>query len=505
MSDTFEALHHRDLLHLVNPSGDVGLLTLWSPVRTAKRRLESISKELLHTSRSRIAVIANLYGDGMYAMFCNLLFNPQVRHLIAVGEDLGLPTCGEIDAFISRGLEEDELLGMRVMRIVGTSRVFVADASFDEQRLRQSLSFDYLGKLSSAGFEAKLIGRLRGLPQASAAEARSRVRVKTAITSGSEDLHWPSNPAAHQIVRRRPLDCWEELVVRTMRFGVPVDLRSGRRLELLNVKAVVTQPCEESAEALASRGFCLDDLRRYQERMFDPELPETGSYTYGNRLGAHFRLADGSAKTLSVVAKRLQADPEARDAFISLWDTSADLLPAGQDGGGRPCLVTLFFRKQGQTLSLTATYRAHNLLIAWMQNVYGLIAIQRDVAQGAHMQIGPITIVSHSLGIDPGNTGFASATRLAETWRRDDDWDRETGRYALREDPHGYFVVTLDEARQCILVEHRFDGVLIKRYEGRRADRLISEIAADMSVSLVSHAMWLGAELARKEAMLSDG
>lgn len=504
MSHTFEALRHRDLLHLVNPSGDVGLLTLWSPVRTAKRRLESISQELLHPSRSRIAVIANLYGDGMYAMFCNLLFNPQVRHLIAVGEDLGLPTCAEIDAFISRGLEEDELLGMRVMRIVGTSRVFAADASFDERRLRQSLSFDYLGKLSSADLDGKLMGRLRDLRRASPGETRGRVRVQieTASIEGSQR---PSNPAAHQVVRRRPLDCWEELIVRAMRFGTPVELRSGRRLELLNVKAVVTEPCEESAAALASRGFCLQDLKRYQERMFDPDLPETGSYTYGNRLGGHFRLRDGSAKTLSAVAKRLQADPEARDAFISLWDTSEDLLPAGQHGGGRPCLVTLFFRKQGQALSLAATYRAHNLLIAWMQNVYGLIAIQRYVAQRARMQIGPITIVSHSLGIDPANTGFAAARRLAETWKRDDDWDRETGRYALREDPNGYFAVTLDQASQLIVVEHRFDGVLIKRYEGRRADRLISEIAADMSASLVSHAMWLGAELARKEAMLGGG
>jgi hypothetical protein len=474
-------------------------------VRTTRRRLESISQELLHPSRSRIAVIANLYGDGMYAMFCNLLFNPQVRHLIAVGEDLGLPTCREIDAFISRGLEEDELLGMRVMRIVGTSRVFAADARFDERRLRQSLSFDYLGKLSSAGFEAKLIRRLRELPQASSGEARARVRVEIASTSRTEDLRRPSNPAAHQVVRRRPLDCWEELVVRTMRFGAPVSLRSGRRLELLNVKAVITEPCEESAEALASRGFCLDDLKRYQQRMFEPGLPEDGSYTYGNRLGGHFRLADGSAKTLSAVAKRLQADPEARDAFVSLWDTSEDLLAAGQDGGGRPCLVTLFFRKRGQALSLTATYRAHNLLIAWMQNVYGLIAIQRHVAERARMRTGPITVVSHSLSVDPANTGFAAAKRLTETWKRDDDWDRETGRYALREDPNGYFRVTLDETRRLIVVEHRFNGVSMKRYEGRRADRLIGEIAAEMSVSLVSHAMWLGAELARKEAMLNDG
>src|SRR3712207_3819361 len=106
----FEALHHADRLRIVNPEGDVGLITLWSPLRTVERKLEAIDPELLSPQRSRIAVMANLYGDGMYAMFCNLLFNPQVRHLVAAGTDLGLPTVDELRAFLERGVEETELL-----------------------------------------------------------------------------------------------------------------------------------------------------------------------------------------------------------------------------------------------------------------------------------------------------------------------------------------------------------------------------------------------------------
>jgi len=221
--------------------------------------------------------------------------------------------------------------------------------------------------------------------------------------------------------------------------------------------------------------------------------------------------------TLSAAIDRLRANPETRHAYVSLWDNALDLAgerngEAGDstgatrdpaEGAGSPCLTTLFFRGIGDELSLSATYRAHNLLTAWLRNVYGLMAIQRHVAERCGMEIGSITVVSHSLGIDPMSPRFGVARSLSEGWRRDDDRDHETGKYSLREDPHGYFVVSVDECGRRIVVEHRFGGVLVKRYSSRHADALANEISGDMAVSLVSHALWLGRELARSEAILN--
>ena len=61
----------------------------------------------------------------------------------------------------------------------------------------------------------------------------------------------------------------------------------------------------------------------------------------------------------------------------------------------------------------------------------------------------------------------------------------------------GYFVVSLDGDE--ILAEHRFEGALIKQYRSDRADRIAHAVAADMAISLPSHALWLGRELANKE------
>ncbi|HEX3517605.1 MAG TPA: thymidylate synthase [Solirubrobacteraceae bacterium] len=501
----FQALYHRELLHQVNPAGDVGLLTLWSPLRSVTRRLESISAEILDAEHSRVVAMANLYGDGMYAMFCNLLYNPQVRHLIAIGEDIGLPTCREIEAFLAVGLEDTVMLGMAAKRIVGTERVFFTAPEFDEQRLRRQLSFRYLGRLSSATLDGDLSACLRDLPQLEDQEHGERVRVPIGNSAAGEQSHRPSDPASHQVLRRRPLECWEELVVRAVRFGPPVELRNGPRLELANVKAVIAEPAHEPAAVLREYGFSLDAFHQYQRAMLSAALPEDASYTYGNRLRGYYPQGNGERDTLQSVIETLRANPQSRHAHISLWDTARDLPAAahGEHPSG-PCLVTLAFRCRGETLALTATYRAHNLLIAWLENVYGLMALQRHVADALALKPGPITVISHSLGIDPRNSRYGLARTIEAGWKRDEDHDLETGKYSLRQDPNGYFVVSLDEGAACIVAEHRFGGVTLKRYTGRRANGIAAEIAGDMAVSLVSHALWLGAELALKEASLIE-
>lgn len=496
----FEALHHARLLHVVNPLGDVGLITLWSPWAAVERKLRAEAPGLLHPGASRIAVIANLYGDGMFAMFANLLFNPQIGHLIAAGQDLGLGCPGEIRAFLDHGLEDAELLGRPVRRIRGTGRAFPAVDGFDERPLRERLSFHDLGRLSSPGLVGRLERLIAELPRAgTVASERIRVESPPAPPPAAAGRR-PSRVTGHDVARRGPLDCWEELVVRTVRFGQDVQLAKGRRLELLNARAVIGEPREDAPEALAAFGFDLGRFHAYQRAVLDPELPDGISYTYGNRLRGHFDLG-ATRDTLAAAIERLRADRAGRGAYIALWDDRVDLVPAAGPGSA-PCLTALWFRLTEERLSLTATYRSHNLLNAWLENVYGLIAIQRHVAEGAGIAPGPIAVISHSLGIDPASPRYELAIAIARRWRADDELDRSTGKRTLRRDPHGYFVVSADRDRGLIVADHRFEGVLIKRYEAARGVTIEQEIAADMAVSLPSHAMWLGRELARAQALL---
>jgi hypothetical protein len=500
----FEPLYYADRLDLVNPAGDVGLVTLWTPLRTAKRVIGQISPDLLNPDVSRIAVVSNLYGDGMHQMLCNLLYNPQIRHLVAVGEDLDLPTTAEIDAFLRYGLEEAVMLGSSVYRIPGTTRIFPFLEGFDIERLRSRLSFAYLGRLTGGdGAAVRLPKYLASLPQHAPGETEERLYVHIPPPLPDDYAYRPSDILGHQVTRRRPLDCWEELVTRTIRFGHPVNLRSGLRLELLNTKVVITEPVDDPVDVLESYGFSLQGFRKYQEKMLETAIPPGISYTYGNRLGGYFRSEGRSIDTLAAVAKTLLSDPESRHAYISLWDTAADLSTGDrQPDSSPPCLVTIFFRRSADGLTLTATYRSHNLLTAWLQNVYGLMAIQSEVCKRTGMSPGPVTVISHSLGIDPRSPRYQLALGIAERWKRDDEVDRDTGKHSLREDPNGYFVVTVDDEAEELVAEHRYGGLLLKQYRGDRAAKIEQEIIGDMAVSLVSHALWLGRELMAKEEIL---
>ena len=68
---------------------------------------------------------------------------------------------------------------------------------------------------------------------------------------------------------------------------------------------------------------------------------------------------------------------------------------------GRPCLVSLFFRKFEGKLTLSATFRTHNAMDAYPMNLYGLMAIQGWVAKEAGLAPGALVVISHSLGLDP--------------------------------------------------------------------------------------------------------
>ena len=283
------------------------------------------------------------------------------------------------------------------------------------------------------------------------------------------------------VVRDTPIEAWKEVLYLLTRFGRRVTLKKGDRLELQHVKVVVEKPEFEAEKELHEVNIAPEKLRRYQEDILRGELRPDETYTYGHRLRAYFGL-----DSLKACADRLIQDPEDRKAYVALWDTTRDLTVKE----GRPCLVSLFFRRFEGKLTLSATFRTHNAMDAWLVNLYGLMAIRDWVAKEAQLQPGAIVVVSHSLGLDPR------------------ELDREmlvSGQrpFKVRLDPMGYFRITLDGKE--ILVEHRFEDVTLREYRGRTAVSLQHQIARDVAVSDINHAIYLGRQLAKAEMALRDG
>ena len=283
------------------------------------------------------------------------------------------------------------------------------------------------------------------------------------------------------VVRDTPIEAWKEVLYLLTRFGRRVTLKKGDRLELQHVKVVVEKPRFENEELLQAAHLDPERLRSYQEDILQGEMRSDETYNYGHRLLAFFGL-----DTLAACADRLRADREDRKSYVALWDTARDLTIKE----GRPCLVSLFFRKFEGKLTLSATFRTHNAMDAYPMNLYGLMAIQAWVAERAGLPSGAITVISHSLGLDPKELDRAMLIIGQRPFK-------------VRLDPMGYFRITLDGKE--ILVEHRFEDVTLKEYRGKKAASLQHEIARDVALSDINHAIYLGRQLAKAEMALKDG
>jgi thymidylate synthase len=477
-------LHFADRLAVVNPEGTIGIVTLWSRVDYVLRLLRESSMDV-SPDTSPIAALGTLYGNGLRELLRNLLYNPQIDTLIVLGRNRS-GSAEELEAFFRRGLEPHPSDGIvyeakegcpapTAMRIGGTSRVI--DSMVRPEHFARRL------RIVSAGNpqEAESVSKLRTF-LASYTPMEGPIPDRMEIDLPQVKVSWhPSSPRQHSIHESDPLTAWKQLVFRLHRFGVPVRPAKGERRELQGVKVVVEEPGEVDAEQLRTYGFSESQIRRYQQDILSGALNADETYSYGNRLRTHF-----GVDSLDEAVRRLSLDPEDRKSYVVLWDPRRDLTAST----GHPCLVSLFFRRMNDKLTLTATFRTHNALDAWLINFHGLMAIQRYVGSGCGMETGAITVFSHSITIDTAQMDRAAHIAAQSEVR-------------YNEDPFGYFRITLDG--DAILVEHRSGDVTLGTYRHAKASHIQYEICRDCAVSDISHAIYLGRQLARAEACLGDG
>lgn len=483
----FIPLYFPDKLIMVNPAGTIGVLTLWSKVDYVMERFRQAGVDLDLTS-SPIAVFGTLYGNGLRELLRNLLYNPQIQTLLVCGRNRS-GSLEDLQAFFDAGLEPaaSPLVSYEIgadgavvqtCRIKGTSRLIDDLVRPDKFKVKPQLVV--LGELKDEE-GLKHLRKFFHTRQNVTGQVNSKLERQEVPLPQVSLSHFPSQPQAHTVIRETPLEAWQELLFVISRFGHPVKLAKGERLELQNVKVVVTRPVFEPEEILRKHHFDPEKLHTYQRDFLRGEKGADETYSYGHRLRSYF-----GADNLAGCLERLQADPEDRKAYLTLWDNNRDLKVAK----GQPCFVSLFLRRFDEKLTLTATFRTHNALDAWLPNVYGLMAVQQWVALELGIPAGPITVVSHSISIDRKELDRA----LAMISHRG---------FAIREDPCGYFRLSLDEDE--ILVEHRHGDVTLKEYRDKKAVRLQHQLARDLALSDLNHALYLGRQLARAEECLRTG
>jgi len=108
-----------------------------------------------------------------------------------------------------------------------------------------------------------------------------------------------------------------------------------------------------------------------------------------------------------------------------------------------------------------------------------------------------LTVFSHSISIDVSS--LEKARKIASSKESDEVHDPATGKLGPRMDPNGAFTTTFDRATWEIVVEHSYDGMKLNEYRGKSAEEIERQLGRDVALSEISHALYLGREIARKE------
>lgn len=486
----FKPLYFKEKLTIINPGGYVGVVTLWSRQKVVIEKFRESGVDV-DSATSPIAVFGNLYGNGIKYLLVNLLHNPQIRVLVICGSNRSR-TMEELRSFFENGTESYVSEGVEFQRIVGTGRLLdncLSRALFENPPevvvLGDILKDEFSSAIKSYFDSLDIHGSLNAdmqPPGASMSATIERVKVDLPEVKVST---FPSNLRAHTIVEDTPLEAWKELIYRLHRFATVEDLgpNKGRRKELQNVKAIVETPVEESGDVLSSYGFSLDAFKSYQEKILRGQKREDDPYDYGNRIREHF-----GVDALSECIARLKENTQDRRSFISLWDTRSDMTAQQST----PCMVTIFFRVLQGRLTLSATFRVHNAIDAWLQNLYGLMAIQRTVCDAISVPAGAITIISHSISLNLSDYDKISGV-IKEKGKK----------FRFRPDPCGQFRVSVEDG--FIVVRQLLDGNVVNEYRSKKAERLQYELNRDSAISDIGHAIFIGRQIARAEMCLKRG
>jgi len=481
----FIPLYYREKLLMVNPFGFVGVVTLWSSPDWVFKKFQEAGVDL-SPQTSPITAFGTLYGNGIRELLRNLLYNPQIRYLVICGRNRS-GSLEDLVHFFHQGIEPVDVESLFYLdgkplatyRIKGRARLL--DGLVTPESFSPPPQLIVLENLDEQETIRKVFAELKPLPTKKIPERKNIPLPEAKITE------FPCNPRSFVVAKDDIVSAWEELIFILYRFGKVVHLKKGERKELQNVKVVIEKPELTPSPKLKDYGFDLEKIKKYQEDLLCPDIPSDVSYSYGHRMRSYFK-----KDCLHIVIERLKNDEEDRKSYISLWDSYYDLTI--DNPHSRPCLVTLFFRKYEGRLTLTAIFRTHNALDAWIYNVYGLVNILHYVAERAGIDPGPLTVISLSISIDVKE--MARAAMIVKKSRH----------FQINIDPNGYFLISLDRDRQEIVVQHMSpDHFLITEYRGKKAEYLQHQLARDMAVSDINHAIYLGRQLAKAEIALKEG
>lgn len=461
----------------------VGIATLWTP--------QDIVAGVL--SPDSYAILGNYYDrrNAFEPFARNCLANPNIRHVILVGNDKS-GSREVLVNFFAKGIEDGFVAGT-------DCRVPAGIPLEDLEDLRANVTLhdivDRVSDLSDpAQYAAAINAVLATIVDDKPPYAVPRAYEKPVIVADS----FPSEQSGIVVRGQYVGEVWVKALRAVYDYGRTDRLgASDTSAKMRTVNNLVCVVSDENPNAPRMEEYFRFDenyLRSYYDEICTPKIPEGVEYTYGSRLrawkGKGGEVIDQVADMITVLREK----PYRAVAFAQTWIVEGELTRKGTGKNeGSPCLISVQPFVVDGKVSLTAYIRTNDIFRAWPLNAFGLRKLQKIIADGAGLPMGVFTTVSCSAHIYGDN--WQDTKEIIEKY------GQKTNCFF---DARGYYAISLKEGK--IHAEHFSpDSQFLKAYDATTAREIDDAINSSQHPVDSYHSSYLGEELMKAEVALRLG
>lgn len=437
---------------LIVNKGKVAVVTGWT-------KKEDVFKKLSKESKEKISVIGQLYSkEGINFIIRNLFLNTDINYLIVTGKDLSGSLKefknflnGEIKDYIHEEIPREKL--KEFLNYFNKHSLF-----FDVDKVDTVLK-----NLNLSNFPAKWTEKSINFGEHLVKEVNT----------------FPSEKVGFRLEGPTVSNVWLKVLDRILKFGFEKMSSYGeKQRELINVITVINNDNPDRPHLPSYLYFNQEDLINYYPQMLSDCTYEGVEYTYGSRLRNHEEI-----NQIQVIIDELKRENYSRRAIAFTWNVKKDCKSEKS-----PCLDLIQAIVQGDYLYLTAYFRSNDMFRAWPQNAYGLLKIQKEIAEALNLKTGKLTIISCSAHIYERD--FLDAQKTVE---------KNKPKLECEIDARGNFVIEIFNKE--IVVKHiDAEGNLLQEFKGKNAFEIRDQISS--FITDTAHAIYLGTELHKAELAL---
>ncbi len=363
-------LFYKDVLKVKNPQHHLAVCCLW----TERQAVEGLLKDVEYNT------IGNLYSaQGINAMIRNIFANPHIRVILIWGAEMS-QSGHALKMLVEKGYDENR-------RINGARGEIEPELPDDIVKEFQEMVavVDMRGKTG-----AEFIAKAKELSEKTIEPFAKRSREFARSEPKVQLL--PSEQTGFRVSSPKVAKTWLKLLNEISKYGRPKHTRYSKDnslKEVLNLTAVITDENPEDIYFPEYLPFARFELEAYYAEMMTARQIPGVAYNYGKRLRE-----DLGVNQIDEIKKLLLDRPDSKKMVAITIDPVRDWGEVSK--GDTPCLVMVLGSVQDDKFFFTCHFRSQDMVHGWPRNTFALRKLQKNIADSAKMEMGPLTMITHS-------------------------------------------------------------------------------------------------------------